>query len=841
MFSLIITIISIALVAALALATLYYGGQSFTKSDVQAQAAKVHVQAQQVLGAAELYRADHGRWPMSLETLTQPDEQGRVYLKAIPSGVTEIQAANFVTHAVAQATKPGWVTPVEAYPTYVMGSSVSDAVCAEINVKSFGLRGILTSARSAFSVQCYRTAATTGVLGEVAPNVVVITRDAKSVQNVLPPAELVEGGELPPADSPDWYMKPTGAPVAGGGGQVDVNPSTASSSTCSSGPYVYPSTGDIFGVTISGPDAIKEFSNPSMPSSIGMLEGTENLSEYIDGVPGVVVFGTLNPAAPGNLAVTITGSSGKTVTCNFVIEDSQVSTTINEVSLTPTNIPEESPVFVTATATDGEFAIVNGRKPNIVINFKYEVPAADIELVSSTELKFKAPTLLQAGLSPIGADQTALVQMANYGTPSSVPVAYGQLTYTPSLGNTSWQLQRLNGFTPEVGMTLSSTDARTHAVEIGAPSKFTALIARNSGAQKTGLLALSGNALRFGSLSSSGMTAAQISSLNAALSANTVGYCVDNQQLAPGQSCAFVVKSEATCSTSGPISDLSGLTLRVNTVGCPGAGLELLDVPYTGWQDDYDLLNVGYNFGTGAGNLPLNGEKTVSLRVRNKGYFPVEIAVHTENLDAFAQEDGFNDFGYLAYTFGQQGKTLLQTSNNCNSVVPAYGICTLTMKVNFPKSLYVNAPGIEQRYGKAVVVEGKEVAASNYYGQALNFTLGWTVANNTYPSITDNMARRVVTNAVNMGLGELANETSQATISNHGDVPVKVNLSIQGDGATLDPKTCAEPIPAKGTCGYSYFMPKATRNGAIGYYVPMPYADYTHATPYWLSTPLVRD
>ena len=41
MFSLIITIISIALVAALALATIYYGGSAFNKSSATATASKL--------------------------------------------------------------------------------------------------------------------------------------------------------------------------------------------------------------------------------------------------------------------------------------------------------------------------------------------------------------------------------------------------------------------------------------------------------------------------------------------------------------------------------------------------------------------------------------------------------------------------------------------------------------------------------------------------------------------------------------------------------------------------------------------------------------------------------
>ncbi len=52
MFSLIITIISIALVAALALATIYYGGSAFNRGSADAKAAQYINEGQQLSGAA---------------------------------------------------------------------------------------------------------------------------------------------------------------------------------------------------------------------------------------------------------------------------------------------------------------------------------------------------------------------------------------------------------------------------------------------------------------------------------------------------------------------------------------------------------------------------------------------------------------------------------------------------------------------------------------------------------------------------------------------------------------------------------------------------------------------
>jgi hypothetical protein len=60
MFQLIVAVISIALVAALALASIFYGGAAFTRSQLKAQVTTMINQAQQISGAATLYKTDKG-------------------------------------------------------------------------------------------------------------------------------------------------------------------------------------------------------------------------------------------------------------------------------------------------------------------------------------------------------------------------------------------------------------------------------------------------------------------------------------------------------------------------------------------------------------------------------------------------------------------------------------------------------------------------------------------------------------------------------------------------------------------------------------------------------------
>lgn len=80
MFSLIITIISIVLVAALALATIYYGGSAFTGGSAKAAASTVVSQAQQISGAITLSQNDNGgAFPADVAALVSGN-----YLQAAP-------------------------------------------------------------------------------------------------------------------------------------------------------------------------------------------------------------------------------------------------------------------------------------------------------------------------------------------------------------------------------------------------------------------------------------------------------------------------------------------------------------------------------------------------------------------------------------------------------------------------------------------------------------------------------------------------------------------------------------------------------------------------------------
>lgn len=106
MFSLIITIISIALVAALAVATIFYGGSAFNKGSAKAAASTLVSQAQQIAGAEVLYQNDNG----ALDTST---------------GLTGLTAGGYLTNVPAIPTAAGTGLSAWAVASTANGFTVS--------------------------------------------------------------------------------------------------------------------------------------------------------------------------------------------------------------------------------------------------------------------------------------------------------------------------------------------------------------------------------------------------------------------------------------------------------------------------------------------------------------------------------------------------------------------------------------------------------------------------------------------------------------------------------------------------------------------------------------------
>lgn len=91
MFSLIITIISIALVAALATATLYFGGDAFGDARNRSTVTQALQEGNQVAGALELYKADNGSYPTGTSDDIKQALLAKEYLKQVPNGNWEFR------------------------------------------------------------------------------------------------------------------------------------------------------------------------------------------------------------------------------------------------------------------------------------------------------------------------------------------------------------------------------------------------------------------------------------------------------------------------------------------------------------------------------------------------------------------------------------------------------------------------------------------------------------------------------------------------------------------------------------------------------------------------------
>jgi hypothetical protein len=111
MFQLIVAVISIALVAALALASIFYGGEAFTRSQLKAQVTTMINQAQQISGAQTLYKTDKGGLVPADVSALVPD-----YLAVAPT------APNKITTSIWQLDNVN----KQAYVGLIDGTTLTD-------------------------------------------------------------------------------------------------------------------------------------------------------------------------------------------------------------------------------------------------------------------------------------------------------------------------------------------------------------------------------------------------------------------------------------------------------------------------------------------------------------------------------------------------------------------------------------------------------------------------------------------------------------------------------------------------------------------------------------------
>jgi hypothetical protein len=106
MFQLIVAVIAIALVIALTLASIFYGGEAFTRSSLKANVAAMVNQAQQISGAHTLYKTDYSVSPPGATSDARLNElQKQGYLAEIPTA-PKIAATDSNGNVVAWDYRP---------------------------------------------------------------------------------------------------------------------------------------------------------------------------------------------------------------------------------------------------------------------------------------------------------------------------------------------------------------------------------------------------------------------------------------------------------------------------------------------------------------------------------------------------------------------------------------------------------------------------------------------------------------------------------------------------------------------------------------------------------------
>ena len=131
MFQLIVAVISIALVAALAIASIYYGGSAFSSSSLRANVVTLVNAGQQISGAQALYKTDYG----VAGTMVQLKESAN-YLSSEPGKSPIVKKVDGVSVDWTLATVSG--SPVAQIGIV---DNADNSVCAEV-LRQAGSNGL---------------------------------------------------------------------------------------------------------------------------------------------------------------------------------------------------------------------------------------------------------------------------------------------------------------------------------------------------------------------------------------------------------------------------------------------------------------------------------------------------------------------------------------------------------------------------------------------------------------------------------------------------------------------------------------------------------------------------
>lgn len=216
MVSLILVIISFVLVAALAAATLYFGGDALQGGNAQALASTVVNQGEQIIAATRLYYMDKGVVAPDLATLVAEN-----YLTTVPvppAGLQVVAAWSPVGSAYAADAHWAWDPTTETLA--LVREITNTEACGFVNKTNNRTTQIFDAVDTNVRVQCYGSGSPYTIIwnGKTSPVFATSTGPTEP----LPGDQLCQGainlGHAPATCGPNA----TGAPiVAGGSGSTD--------------------------------------------------------------------------------------------------------------------------------------------------------------------------------------------------------------------------------------------------------------------------------------------------------------------------------------------------------------------------------------------------------------------------------------------------------------------------------------------------------------------------------------------------------------------------------------------------------------------------------------------
>ena len=148
MFNLIVAVISIALIAAMAAASIFYGGSAFGSGTAQAQASTLVNNGQQISGAQQLYMIDNsGNRAATIGGLTPQ------YLQALPTAPSNSTGASSADTGAWEISADGTFAYIPLNTAHAgANTSPADTVCQEIVAQGGALLDAAATTLAAASV-----------------------------------------------------------------------------------------------------------------------------------------------------------------------------------------------------------------------------------------------------------------------------------------------------------------------------------------------------------------------------------------------------------------------------------------------------------------------------------------------------------------------------------------------------------------------------------------------------------------------------------------------------------------------------------------------------------------